>query len=227
MRGGGVGAIIFNKASEEPCTGFGMAMEAPECAKPSSGHYIPTLGIARNQGLALQAALRASRGNMTATVGIPEASRLQPYGHMSGTSMCGRPRWAVRPDAALPPTTLDRARARRLCCAAGRRIARRPQARRPMLLTGRPAAAATPHAAAVAGIVWAAFPRCTSEEVRLALQARALDLGPRGRDDRYGFGLVQVISAAAAADPLADCEEGWRSSCRTASRLQTWLPHCT
>jgi hypothetical protein len=59
---------------------------------------------------------------------------------------------------------------------------------------------ATPHVSAVAGLVWAAYPGCSNSEIRRALRASALDLGAPGRDDFYGYGLVQ---ARAALDWLA------------------------
>ncbi len=40
---------------------------------------------------------------------------------------------------------------------------------------------ATPHVAGVAGLVWAAFPRCTNDDVRRALQVRAAAAAPPGR----------------------------------------------
>ena len=54
---------------------------------------------------------------------------------------------------------------------------------------------ATPVAAAAAGLVWAARPGCNSSEVRAALAAAALDLGPPGRDEFFGWGLVQIQPA--------------------------------
>ena len=54
---------------------------------------------------------------------------------------------------------------------------------------------ATPHASAVAGLVWAAYPGCSNAEIRQALRASALDLGAPGRDDEYGWGLVQARAA--------------------------------
>jgi subtilisin family serine protease len=59
---------------------------------------------------------------------------------------------------------------------------------------------ATPYVAGAAGLVWSAYPRCTNAEIRAALQKSALDLGPRGRDNQYGWGLVR---AKAARDWLA------------------------
>ena len=59
---------------------------------------------------------------------------------------------------------------------------------------------ATPHAAAVAALVWSGAPGATNVQVRDALAATAYDLGTAGRDVYYGYGLVQ---AKAAYDLLA------------------------
>lgn len=58
---------------------------------------------------------------------------------------------------------------------------------------------ATPHASAVAALVWSAFPNKTNAEIRQALTASAEDLGDAGRDNYYGYGLIR---AAAAIDYL-------------------------
>ena len=54
---------------------------------------------------------------------------------------------------------------------------------------------ATPHASAVAALVWSAVPTATNEEIRVALQQTAQDLGAAGRDNYYGYGLVQAKAA--------------------------------
>lgn len=54
---------------------------------------------------------------------------------------------------------------------------------------------ATPHASAVAALVWSADPTATNVEVRNALTGSAEDLGTAGRDTSYGFGLVQAYDA--------------------------------
>ena len=59
---------------------------------------------------------------------------------------------------------------------------------------------ATPHVSAVAALVWSYFPGCTAAQMRTSLNNSALDLGPAGRDTKYGFGLVQ---AKAAHDRIA------------------------
>lgn len=54
---------------------------------------------------------------------------------------------------------------------------------------------ATPHVAGVAALVWSHFPSCTAAEIRTALGNSAEDLGASGRDNAYGFGLVQAQDA--------------------------------
>jgi serine protease len=54
---------------------------------------------------------------------------------------------------------------------------------------------ATPHVSGVAALVWSANPSWTVGQIRDALQKSALDLGAAGRDNSYGFGLVQAKSA--------------------------------
>ena len=54
---------------------------------------------------------------------------------------------------------------------------------------------ATPHASAVAALVWSADPTATNAEIRAVLQQTAQDLGTAGRDNYYGFGLIQAKDA--------------------------------
>jgi subtilisin family serine protease len=54
---------------------------------------------------------------------------------------------------------------------------------------------ATPHVSAVAALVWSYFPTCTGSQIRTSLGKSALDLGPVGRDVKFGFGLVQAKAA--------------------------------
>lgn len=54
---------------------------------------------------------------------------------------------------------------------------------------------ATPHASAVAALVWSAKPTATNEQVRAALIATAEDLGTAGFDNSYGNGLVRAKNA--------------------------------
>ncbi|MEI7850110.1 MAG: S8 family serine peptidase, partial [Chloroflexota bacterium] len=57
---------------------------------------------------------------------------------------------------------------------------------------------ATPHASAVAALVWSANPSATNAQIRTVLQQTAQDLGVAGRDTSYGFGLVQAKAAITA-----------------------------
>ena len=54
---------------------------------------------------------------------------------------------------------------------------------------------ATPHVAGVAALVWSYYPTCTGSQIRTSLTKSALDLGPVGRDTKFGFGLVQARRA--------------------------------
>ncbi|MBI3229035.1 MAG: S8 family serine peptidase [Burkholderiales bacterium] len=54
---------------------------------------------------------------------------------------------------------------------------------------------ATPHAAAVAALVWSYYPTCTAAQMRTTLTKSALDLGSAGRDVKYGYGLIQAKAA--------------------------------
>lgn len=54
---------------------------------------------------------------------------------------------------------------------------------------------ASPHVAGVAALVWSANPNATNAEVRNALNSTAIDLGSTGRDNSFGWGLVQALAA--------------------------------
>ena len=52
-----------------------------------------------------------------------------------------------------------------------------------------------PHVAAVAALVWSYAPELTATEIRNALNASAMDLGTPGRNNEFGYGLVQAVAA--------------------------------
>ncbi|MGY6587621.1 MAG: S8 family serine peptidase [Wenzhouxiangella sp.] len=54
---------------------------------------------------------------------------------------------------------------------------------------------ASPHVAAVAALVWSHAPELTATEVRAVLAATAQDLGTSGRNNEFGYGLVQAKAA--------------------------------
>jgi subtilisin family serine protease len=61
---------------------------------------------------------------------------------------------------------------------------------------------AAPHVSGVAALVWSHFPHCTASEIRSSLDLHAYDLGNRGRDAFYGFGLVQAKTTYDAINTL-------------------------
>jgi serine protease len=60
---------------------------------------------------------------------------------------------------------------------------------------------ASPHAAACAALAWAVAPSATRAEVLDALLSTAHDLGDSGRDQTYGYGLVDAYAAASKLAP--------------------------
>jgi hypothetical protein len=64
---------------------------------------------------------------------------------------------------------------------------------------------AVPHVSGALARIWAAYPKCSSADVRRAIEATAKDLGPPGKDTMFGHGLLQ---AEAAYDHLAKQECG-------------------
>jgi subtilisin family serine protease len=54
---------------------------------------------------------------------------------------------------------------------------------------------ATPHVSAVAALVWARRADCTAAQLRTSLNLSAEDLGPAGRDTKFGYGLVRAKAA--------------------------------
>jgi subtilisin family serine protease len=62
---------------------------------------------------------------------------------------------------------------------------------------------ATPHASAVAALVWSAAPNATADMVKDAMIATAKDLGAVGRDNVFGAGLVDALNAAKKLAPSA------------------------
>jgi hypothetical protein len=51
---------------------------------------------------------------------------------------------------------------------------------------------ATPHVSAVAALVWSYNPSWSNAQIRSALQATARDKGAAGKDNSYGYGIVQA-----------------------------------
>jgi serine protease len=64
---------------------------------------------------------------------------------------------------------------------------------------------ATPHVSAVAALVWGCFPAATNQSIRNALTATAKDKGTAGRDNSYGFGIVQAKAAVQSLGASSFC----------------------
>lgn len=54
---------------------------------------------------------------------------------------------------------------------------------------------ASPHVAGVAALVWSNHSSCSAAQIRNVLNTSALDLGATGRDNSFGYGLVQAKNA--------------------------------
>ena len=54
---------------------------------------------------------------------------------------------------------------------------------------------ASPHVAGVAARIWASRPQCSIEQIETAIFETAIDLGDKDRDDIYGHGFIQAVSA--------------------------------
>lgn len=54
---------------------------------------------------------------------------------------------------------------------------------------------ATPHVSGVAALIWNNSPGCSAQDVRDAMNESAKPLGAAGRDNAYGYGLVQASTA--------------------------------
>jgi serine protease len=54
---------------------------------------------------------------------------------------------------------------------------------------------AAPHVSGVASLIWSADLSLTNVQIREAMNTTALDLGAAGRDNAYGYGLVQAYAA--------------------------------
>jgi serine protease len=67
---------------------------------------------------------------------------------------------------------------------------------------------ACPHAVGVAALVWSAAPNASPADVKSALFNNAVDLGASGRDNVYGYGLLDALAAARQLNPAAFAVKG-------------------
>lgn len=54
---------------------------------------------------------------------------------------------------------------------------------------------ATPHVSGVAALIWSHHPSCTASQIRDIMACTSEDLGSKGHDNYYGYGLVQAQAA--------------------------------
>jgi serine protease len=64
---------------------------------------------------------------------------------------------------------------------------------------------ATPHVSGVAALVWSCHPALTNQRIRDAMNATAKDKGAAGRDNAYGFGIVQARAAVESLGASSFC----------------------
>jgi len=79
---------------------------------------------------------------------------------------------------------------------------------------------ACPHAAGVAALILEANPGFSPAQVRSVLELTAMDKGPTGQDDTYGYGLIDAMSAT--SPPMPDIAVGPASFCVTLPPDTTW-----
>jgi hypothetical protein len=70
---------------------------------------------------------------------------------------------------------------------------------------------AAPHVCGVAALVWSMNPNLTNEQVRTLLRESAVDLGPEGRDDQFGYGRIDAYRALQKAKGEIDHEPAVQS----------------
>ncbi len=58
---------------------------------------------------------------------------------------------------------------------------------------------ATPHVAGLAALLWSANPALTNKQVARLIESTAQDLGPPGKDERFGNGRIDAYAATRAA----------------------------
>ncbi len=66
---------------------------------------------------------------------------------------------------------------------------------------------AAPHVTGIAAKIWSHNPSMTAQEVRDLLEMTAEDLGEVGRDDEYGWGLVDAFAAFQVISTSEPCED--------------------
>ena len=68
---------------------------------------------------------------------------------------------------------------------------------------------ASPHVAALAGLIKSVNPELTNEEIADIMRKTAVDLGDKGRDVYFGYGRIDIMRALEAADQTANTLGGF------------------
>jgi subtilisin family serine protease len=71
---------------------------------------------------------------------------------------------------------------------------------------------ATPHVSGVAALLWSNYPSVSNAEIRNALRVTAKDKGDVGRDDMYGYGIIQAQAAMSFLGSCAKLNDSCESS---------------
>lgn len=82
---------------------------------------------------------------------------------------------------------------------------------------------ATPVVSAIFSLYKEAYPELTNQELRKLVQENTLDLGKVGKDNQYGFGLIQPPSSWFLDINLSDESQGWFASPVTILREQEMI----
>lgn len=80
---------------------------------------------------------------------------------------------------------------------------------------------AAPHVTGIAALILSAWPAYTPDQIETALESTAVDLGPAGRDDRFGHGRLNA-AAAVAFGPVPGAPTGLTATPGPASALVAW-----
>ena len=84
---------------------------------------------------------------------------------------------------------------------------------------------ATPHVAGVAALVWSHYTQCSATQIRNAINGTAEDLGSAGRDNYYGYGLIQAKAMYDALAQSCDVTTPPPPPPPTAGVLENNVPH--
>lgn len=76
----------------------------------------------------------------------------------------------------------------------------------------------TPHVTGAVALLWSIAPHVTADQIYNALMLTARDLGPAGKDEKYGHGEINLLAAARMLAPQAFNPKGQTTGRRFVSR---------